>query len=320
MKGEIELTSAPVDARRSDRLHALRRQHRGVSGSIAVAAALALSTASSARAVSSSTPIEQLQREALALDKAGDHPEAARRWESAASALTDDAEARMFAYFHAANAWIAAYDGAHHLSHLCAARSIVARALADAQLDDRARSTFQELKQALDARGGECPETASPSAETATDDAPRRSTVALLEPHSDLNPAPRPLPTSDTPRRSPHRIAGAVSLALAAPALGGLTYAFVRDAQIARQLDLYTATLKAGGHLGADEDAHAKELGAEAFFVRGLGIGLGLTSAALLGAGVGLVVHARRRSTARSLALLPDARPGLAGVALWGRF
>ncbi|MEZ4453009.1 MAG: hypothetical protein R3B09_26350 [Nannocystaceae bacterium] len=270
---------------------------------------LALLCPGPALAAPPSVDLDELRERAEAHDAAGRYGDAAAAWEAVAAAAPD-LDPRMVATMHAFHGWMLAFEASGEAACRASARAILRRGLDDPQIDAGWREELQAALDKLDA-----------------DASPR---VPLLdpagEPRVDRRPASKPAPIRDAtsrlevdaPRRSPHRIAGAVSLSLAAPAVGGLVYALVRDAQITRQLELYGA--RDASSLSDDEKADFNRLGAEAFFVRDLAIGLGITSGALIATSVGLLVHARRRAPARPLALLPGARPGFVGVALRGRF
>lgn len=270
-----------------------------------VALVLALLCPGQALAAPPSVDVGELRERAEALDAEGHYADAATAWENFAGAAAD-LDQRMLGTMHAFHAWMLAYESSGEEAYQTSARSILLRALDDPQLDAGWR---EELQAAVDKI-----------------EAPR---VALLDPEGEPRvdrPAPAPIidgasalgPVPDAPRRDPYRIAGGVSLALAAPALGGLIYALARDAQITRQLELYEVMDKRSVDDG--DKATVERLGAEGFRVRNLAIAFGTTSTVLVGVAVGLLVHARRRPPTRALALLPDARPGLAGVALRGRF
>ena len=247
------------------------------------------------------SPSGELRERAEALDTAGRFGDAAAAWEELAAAAAD-LDQRMLGTIHAVHAWMLAFETSGEEACRASARAILRRGLDDPQIDAGWR---EELQAALDKL-----------------EVPR---VDLLDPEGEPRvdrPAPildrAPALGADTPRRDPYRIVGAVSLALAAPALGGLIYALARDAQITRQLEIYGALDETAR--SDDIEAKVDRLGAEGFLVRDLAIGAGVASGVLIGAGVALLVHARRRAPARALALLPGARPGLAGVVLRGRF
>ena len=246
----------------------------------------------------------ELRHRAEALDDAGRHVEAAEAWEALVDAAEDPRE-RMHGYMHAAYAWTAAFEASGDAAHLEAAASVLRRATADGELDIQARDEFAAMLDDAERRRGE------------RSRGERR--VALLDPRG----APPSLPArlsmsepalmSDRPRPSPLTIAGGLSFALAAPALGGLVYALVVDRQLVDEL----------GALPEYDPARVAVLKEDAREVRAMAIGFGVTSAALVGAGVGLVIAGRRQRTSRrgaSLTLLPQATRAQGGLTLLGRF
>jgi len=247
--------------------------------------------------------VEQLRERAARLESSGQHSKAAEIWAALVDESSDPRE-RMLAYMHAAHAWMAAFGASGSAELRESAEAVLRRALADEEIDPRAREEFAVYLEEI---------------QRATDGAhPQESPVVLLDPLSGLSAppsAPGALPSSvasDSPRRSPFTIAGGVVLALAAPAIGGFVYAAVADRQLVREvreLDDYDPV-----RLGRLED--------EAREVRAMAIGLGVTSAALVSTGVALVIAGHRRESRRTgpLALLPHATAGQGGLALVGRF
>ena len=125
----------------------------------------------------------------------------------------------------------------------------------------------------------------------------------------------------DAPKvRSPRIIVGAGMAGLAAASLGGFVYAAAADRAIVRGYRELTAEYDA---TGTYDEAVADRLDAEAPVVRGLAIGLGVTTAALTAASLGLLLSGRRRqatAAASSLSIHPQVRRDLGGVAITGRF
>lgn len=142
--------------------------------------------------------------------------------------------------------------------------------------------------------------------------APRRS-VALLDPGALAGPTM----STDRLRASPKTIAGATILGLAALPIGGLVYAALRDVAIAGEVRELQQKLETSGE---HDDARIEALELEAHRALQLEIGFGVASAALVGAGVGLLISGRRSGSARALSLTPQAGVAFGGVALSGRF
>lgn len=244
-------------------------------------------------------PPQDLREQAEALEVDGRHADAAGLWERLAKEATDDRQ-RLSGYLHAIDAWEAAVATSDDPAHHDAATSMILRAVEDPQIDDRAR---QELRAAL--------ERFEPA-----EVAPR---VELLDPDG---AAPRggprvPAPTVDNPRPSPLTIGGGVTLALAAPAVGGLVYAVLADRAIARDAEAQRDALKAGGDV---DKIYIDQRRPEAILLRDLQIGLGVTAAVLVTTGVALVVAGQRARRPSSVSILPQAGRGLGGLALTGRF
>lgn len=263
----------------------------------AVALVLALAPVKTPRAAPDAG---DLFERAAALDQEGRHAEAAALWEQA----IDEAEARqrMLATFHALNAWMAAFEADGDRGSSCAARALLTRALADDQLDPRAR---EELRARFDDRVAAERECVADS----------RPPVALLDAEG---PPPRPAPVSDDrPRRAPKTSAGAVLLGVAAPAVGGFVYTIVADRRIIRGYDRLREDFDA---TGTYDQAEAARLDAEGPVIRDLAIGLGVSTAVLTGAAIGLLVAGRGERARTSITVAPQARADLGGVVLSGRF
>lgn len=249
---------------------------------------------------------DDLHARAVDLDERGPAIEAAALWEALARE-TDDDDLRLVAYARAVAAWERAHAASGDPRCVCAARSLVALALADERLVDEGRRELAARASALEAHAVDC----------------SRPRVPMLVGPSRPPPTPPTPPidgpiTIDEPKRlPPQMVAGALMIAIAAPALGGFIYAAAEDRKIVRGFRRLGAQYD---QTDTYDEAEAQRLKAEAPIVRGMAIGLGLTTAALTGVAVGLLVaghRARTRSTT-SLSLLPDTRGG--GVVLRGRF
>jgi len=265
---------------------------------------------------------DQLRERAGSLDASGNHVEAAKIWEQLIDTSSEPRE-RMHAYMHAAHAWMAASRSTGAVDLREAAVSVLRRALVDEAIDPRAReefaSTLEEIEHALPSENADAPRVrlldprvglSAPVAGSGFDSPPGVATSQLgvaTSRSSDSTPF-----IADNPPRSPLTIAGGVTLALAAPLLGGLTYALLVDREITRQVAGMTEYDPV--RLGRLEDS-ARE-------VQGMAIGFGIASATLATAGIGLVIAGHRRKSLRtgSVTLLPQGTAGRAELALVGRF
>ncbi|MEZ4448178.1 MAG: hypothetical protein R3B09_01780 [Nannocystaceae bacterium] len=262
------------------------------------ALALALAVPASARAASAgerdaATLQEQAARSEGAIDEAGDEDQ------------------RMLAYFRAIDGWLRAFAVDGELASSCAARAILTRALDDERLDVRVR---EELRERFDARAAS--ERECEAREREGQRQPTRSTtVPLLDPGGPLDQ--QFAEPTDGPRRSPRTIAGATLLALAAPAVGGLVFAALTDVAVAREVRERQTKLETSGERN---DARIAELEVEAKRALGLEIGLGIGTAALVGAGVALLATRHRARGPRPLSIAPNAGASFGGVVLSGRF
>ena len=140
----------------------------------------------------------------------------------------EDADQRSIATFEAIDAWLRAFDADGDLASSCAARAVLTRAVADEQLDVRARD---ELRQRFDHRAATADACRALEAKEIKE-AEATPSIALIDPEGPA--ANQPPVVADRPRRSPRTIAGASLLALSAPAIGGLIYAALADAAIRR--------------------------------------------------------------------------------------
>lgn len=249
---------------------------------------------------------DDLHARAVDLDERGPDVEAAALWEALARE-TDDDDLRLVAYARAIAAWERAHAASGDPRHVCAARTLVALALADERLVDEGRRELAARASALEAHAIDC----------------SRPRVPMLVGPSRPPPIPPTPPidgpiTIDEPKRLPRQtVAGAVMMALAAPTLGGFIYAAAEDRKIVRGFRRLGAQYD---QTDTYDEAEARRLEAEAPVVRGMAIGLGLTTAALTGVALGLLVvgHRARSKSTTSLSILPDTRGG--GVVLGGRF
>ena len=284
----------------------LRAVFRSASRPLRAAPALLVAAALSLPGRVGATPADDdLEARAVLLDEEGRDAEAAAIWQQLADE-TDDGDIRLIAYARALHAWERAFDASGEASHLCAARSILARTLADERIADEGRRELAAHRPALDEHAIDCTPWRPPAAAVAVQTEP---------------PAISPAEVIDAPKvRSPRIIVGAGMAGLAAASLGGFVYAAAADRAIVRGYRELTAEYDA---TGTYDEAVADRLDAEAPVVRGLAIGLGVTTAALTAASLGLLLSGRRRqatAAASSLSIHPQVRRDLGGVAITGRF
>ncbi len=256
--------------------------------------------------------------QALAFDAQGLYLEAAAQWEKSA-ACEVDIEAQVIARLHAVDALHLAFEKSEDPADHCAAEGILLRILEEDSLEYRARADFTKMLEQSRAAAIDC----SILDESDAASASRKHRVSLLFD----KPGQVPVDTRPTDLRMPpanaSTVFGSLSLALAVPVLGGLLYAVIDDSKITRTLDADTAAIEAGNSPSEAEMLAAKQLGDRGIRNRNLEIGLGISSAALTGLGVGLLIRGRRKMVRMSdtqISVLPHASPRGAGVALRGRF
>ena len=243
---------------------------------------------------------------------------AAELWEELIGTATTPDEREVAAYrAQQARRIVAASTG--DTDHLCRARSIVARFLARADLEEDSRREFEgfaeEIGRALVDLGERCeprPEPTPPVAEAST--------------QGELGPEPPPAvaPISADRSKSTGKalaISGGVLVGAGAALAGLMTYGIVEDARGAAEILRHASKNETTGlTLDEADDVAAGKRRSE--FGSRVAIAAGLSGGAALVAGVTLLVVKARRDRARwsGVDLHPTLGPGSAGLVLRGSF
>ncbi len=287
---------------------------------IGVVLAFALPSAPvSAAELSAEVTAKALRSRAEAFEDEADFSSAAESWVEL-MAEDGDPELWLVAAYRAQQAFRTAANSEDDRNHLCRAREVIAEVLANDGLEADERADFEDFRLAVEAdlivdfntacSLEQVPDLLPVHSQAANEAGPR---APLFENNDDTQPRPA------DGKCSALTSAGTVTLALAAPALGGMLYAFFADRALVRE----------GDRLREDYDPQRlATLKGEAREVRGLAVGFGVTSAVLIGTGVGLVIAGRRqhqrqhqqKRTHRRLSILPRAGRSTGGITLTGRF
>ncbi len=263
--------------------------------------------------------LEALERRAYDYTESHQYAEAARVWAEIASDDATDEEQRGLAVMRAVSSDKLAFEAKGDAQHLCHAHATLVAYL------DRGESEQAEYLQQF-----------RPSIETNLEDhlgqdwrqvcypAPPTDEVSeRAEPH---DPMPL-LPTSRLERDEPRTamrddaerkssgfvLSGAVLTGAGASLLAVMSYAWARDLAYAREID---AVIPSDGEPASDEALmRGQALLNEAKPYQRLGIATAIAGGALIGAGVGLLVHGTKLRR-RSLSVSPHASIRGGGVSL----
>ncbi|MEZ4454639.1 MAG: hypothetical protein R3B09_34625 [Nannocystaceae bacterium] len=259
-----------------------------------------------------------LWEEAQRLESESSFAAAAELWEELIGTATTPDE-REVAAFRAQQARRIVAASTGDTGHLCRARSIVARFLARADLEEDSRRDFEgfaeEIGRALVDLGERCeprPEPTPPVAEAST--------------QGELGPEPPPAvaPISADRSKSSGKalaISGGVLVGAGAALVGLMTYGITVDNRAAGELLPYVSKNEATG-LTMDEAADAAAIKHRGDVGSQLAIAAGVSGGAAIVAGVTLLVvkAVRDRGRRSGVALHPTLDPRSAGVVLRGSF
>lgn len=253
-----------------------------------------------------------LWEEAQRLESESSFAAAAELWEELMGTATTPDEREVAAYrAQQARRIVAAATG--DTGHLCRARSIVARFLARADLEDDSRRDFEGFAAEIDRALADLGERCEPRPEP-----PPR----VAEASTQGEPGPEPAPAvAPKPTGKALAISGGVLVGVGAALLGLTTYGIVEDARGAAEILRHASKNETTG-LTIDEAADVAAGKRRSEFGSRVAIAAGLSGGAALVAGVTLLVVKARRDRARrsGVDLHPTLGPGSAGLVLRGSF